>query len=277
MRAWIKAGIVLASGALLLAMGAGGALWWAGRRQLAQDHGALPEAVEGGPGDAVLGARLVRVYGCSGCHGDALTGEDFYGVTAPNLRRRARDWADADFARAVRRGLRPDGTSISWAMPSEFFAAMADSEILAIRAHLRALPMADDAVPSSLRRQLGKAFAAATGELVPNAALVRATDVGPTVAPAPGTPAWGPYFTRLACGECHNHDLGGFGGDTPALADVIQLYDWPAFVRLTTTGLPSDGRKLRLMDSVGRDRLRHMSDAERRALFDYLKGLPPPY
>jgi hypothetical protein len=60
------------------------------------------------------------------------------------------------------------------------------------------------------------------------------------------------------------------------LADAIQVYDWPAFVRLTTTGRPPDGRKLRLMTGVGRERLVHMTDAERGALFDYLKSLSPP-
>ncbi|WP_017669278.1 cytochrome c [Sandarakinorhabdus sp. AAP62] len=272
----MKAGLGLFGAALLVAAGAAGALVWAGQQSLDKDHGALPETLAGGSGDAVLGARLARVYGCSGCHGAALTGADFYGIVAPNLRRRARAWRPEDFARAVRKGLRPDGTSISWAMPSEMFAAMADNEIAAIYAHLRTLPAARDAQPVTLKHRLFKAWAAATGELIPNVVLVRATDAGPTVAPAPGTPQWGPYFTRQACAECHNHGLGGNGGQTPALADVIQIYDWLAFERLTTTGVPLDGRKLRLMGGVGAKRLSHMTAAERRALFDYLKGLPQP-
>jgi hypothetical protein len=171
-------------------------LWWAGQQQLTKDHGALPSTVAGGPGDAALGARLVGVYGFNGCHGKALTGEDFYGMVAPNLRRRAREWTREDFARAVRHGLRPDGTSISWAMPTEMFAVMADNETAAIHAHLRRLPAASDAQPVTLKHRLFKAYAAATGELIPNVVLVRATDAGPAVAPAPGTPAWGPYFAR---------------------------------------------------------------------------------
>jgi cytochrome c553 len=273
---WVKLGLGVIVASLLVVAGTAGGLWWAGQQQLTKDHGALPSTVAGGPGDAALGARLVGVYGCNGCHGKALTGEDFYGMVAPNLRRRAREWTREDFARAVRHGLRPDGTSISWAMPTEMFAVMADNETAAIHAHLRRLPAASDAQPVTLKHRLFKAYAAATGELIPNVVLVRATDAGPAVAPAPGTPAWGPYFTRLACAECHNHGLGGTGGDTPALADAIQVYDLPAFVRLTTTSRPPDGRKLRLMTGVGRERLVHMTDAERRALFDYLKALSPP-
>ena len=274
MKRWLKSVSLVAAGLALAGLGAGAALLWAGQRSLDKDHGALPETLAPGPGDAALGARLASVYGCSGCHGAALTGSDFYGIIAPNLRRRAREWTPEDFARAVRKGLRPDGTSISWAMPSEMFAAMADNEIAALHAHLRALPAAADAEPVTLKHRLFKAWTAATGELIPNAVLVRATDAGPAVAPAPGTPEWGHYFTRLACAECHNHGLGGYGSDTPALADVIQLYDWPAFERLTTTGVPHDGRQLRMMDGVGAKRLAHMTDGERRALFDYLKGLP---
>ena len=276
MRNLAKAAAGMIGAVLLLAAGAGGALLWAGNGILAHDHGALPESVADGPGEAVLGARLVRIYGCAGCHGEALTGEDFYGVIAPNLRRRARELALPDFARAVRRGLRPDGTSTSWAMPSEHFAVLADNEIAGIHAHLRALPAADDTAKVTLKSRLFKAYAAATGELVSNAVLIRASDVGPALAPAPGTPGWGPYFTRVACAECHNHGLGGNAEGTPALADVIQAYDWPAFVQLTTTGRPPDGRELRMMTGVGRGRLVVMTDAERRALFDYLKALPQP-
>lgn len=276
MRQWAKIIAFALASALLLVAGAGAALLWAGDRQLGKDHGALPERVAGGPGDAALGARLVKVYGCGGCHGEALTGEDFYGVMAPNLRRRARQWNAEDFARAVRRGLRPDGTSLTWAMPSEHFSVLADTEIAAIHAHLRALPDAADAAPVTLKSRLFKAGAAATGELLPNAALVRATDVGPEIAPAPGTPGWGEYFTRVACGECHNHGLGGYPGETPAIADVIQRYDWPAFQRFTTTGKTPEGQDVRMMSGVARGRLVHMTDAERRALFDYLKSLPQP-
>lgn len=276
MRTWVKAGAGVIGAVLLLAAGAGGAIIWAGNRILAHDHGALPETVAGGPGDAALGARLVKLYGCAGCHGEALTGEDFYGVMAANLRRKAREYSAEDFARAVRRGLRPDGTSLSFAMPSEHFAVLADNEIAAIHAHLRALPAAADAAPTTLKSRLFKAAAAATGELAMNAVLVRASDVGPATAPAPGTPGWGDYFTRVACAECHNHGLGGYPGDTPALADVIQRYDWPAFQRLTTTGKTPEGQDVRMMSGVARGRLVHMTDAERRALFDYLKSLPQP-
>jgi cytochrome c553 len=274
MQRWARIMLGAAGAAALAAVAAGVALLWAGNHQLATDFGALPESVASGPGDAALGARLVSVYGCDGCHGKALTGNDFYGIIAPNLRHRARLWGVEGFARAVRRGIRPDGTSTSWAMPTEHFSTMADSEIAAIHAHLVKQGDAPDDASPTIHHRLFKAYAAATGELVPNAVVVRPTDRGPAMAPAPGSPDWGRYFTRLACAECHGHDLRGNPGFAPALADVIQVYDWPAFVRLTTTGRPPDGRELRLMTSVGRERLAHMSDAERRALFEYLKALP---
>ena len=275
MRRWIKTILGTAAGALLVTLGAGSAALWSGSRQLAKDHGALPETLAGGPGDALLGARLVRIYGCTGCHGDALTGEDFYGIPAPNLRRSAREWPREDFARAVRRGLRPDGTSLTWAMPSEHFAAIADNEIAAIHAHLRGLPPARDTARITIAARVFKAVMTAAGELPLNANLVRATDRGPAAAPAAGAPGWGAYFARAACGECHNHGLVGYPGDTPALADAVQAYDWPAFQRFTTTGITPDGRTVGLMTAVARGRLVHLSDAERAELFKYLKSLPP--
>lgn len=273
---WTKALLLITGAGLLLAAGAGAVLVWAGQRQLQRDHGALPEPVSAGAGDAALGARLVRLYGCSGCHGDALAGKDFYGIPAPNLRRRAREWPLEDFARAVRRGLRPDGTSLTWAMPSEHFAVMADNEIAAIHAHLRRLPATADAATSTVKSRLFKTVMVALGEMPPNGLLVRASDTSPAVAPAPGTPEWGRYFTRLACAECHNHGLGGYPGETPARADVIQRYDWPDFQRLTTTGKNPEGQQIRMMSGVGRRRLVYMTAAERRALFDYLQGLGEP-
>ncbi len=70
--------------------------------------------------------------------------------------------------------------------------------------------------------------------------------------------------------------MGGYPGDTPALADVIQGYDWPGFQRFTTKGITQDGREVGMMTGVARGRLVHMTDAERRALFDYLKSLSQP-
>lgn len=277
MKIWVRRGLFIGAALALAGVAGLGTLWWAGNRQLTFDHGALPEPVAGGPGDAAHGGRLVKVYGCAGCHGEALTGEDFFGIPAPNLRRRAGQWSMEDFARAVRRGIRPDGTSISWAMPSEHFAVMADNEVSAIYAHLKTLPQAHDTATESWKVRLRKPVMAAMGELPPNALLVRASDANPAVAPRPAAAEWGPYFTRLACGECHNHGLGGYPGDTPALADVIQRYDWPAFARFTTTGITAEGQTVRMMSGVSRGRLVHMTDAERRALFDYLKSLPQPY
>lgn len=276
MKIWLRRGLTLASAFLLLLVGGLGALWWAGARQLAQDHGALPEALAGGPGDPALGARLVEVYGCTSCHGSALTGEDFYGLPAPNLTAKARQYSAEDFARVVRRGLRPDGTSVVWAMPSEFFASMADNELAAIYAHLRRLGPRPDAVSPGLFTRPMTAVLMAMGVSRPSAEVVRASDRGPAQAPSAGSPQWGPYFTAVACAECHNHGLGGYPGDTPPLAAAIERYDWPAFRRFTTTGVTPEGGKLPMMSRVSRVRLSHLTEGERLALFNHLKSLAQP-
>lgn len=85
--------------------------------------------------------------GCTGCHGDGLSGGRIPGappewgpaanITPAGIGR----WTEADFVRALRTGRRPDGTAIdSTVMPIRLLRQMTDVETAALYAYLRTVP-----------------------------------------------------------------------------------------------------------------------------------------
>lgn len=99
-----------------------------------------PAAIEVAP-TAAYGASLA-VF-CGGCHGPDLTGMATpLNDPAPNLTLHASGlagWTLADLTRALREGVRPDGTTMSDAMPWRNLGRMTDTEIAALWAYLSGL------------------------------------------------------------------------------------------------------------------------------------------
>jgi mono/diheme cytochrome c family protein len=58
-------------------------------------------------------------------------------------------WSDAQLAKAIREGVRPDGTVIGPPMPIEFYRNMSDDDVASIVAYLRAQPPVPNAVAKS--------------------------------------------------------------------------------------------------------------------------------
>jgi hypothetical protein len=56
-------------------------------------------------------------------------------------------WSEADIARAVRTGERPDGRVLAPMMPWRSYAALTDGDALAVAAYLKALPPVRHVVP----------------------------------------------------------------------------------------------------------------------------------
>ena len=117
------------------------------------------------------GRYLVLAGGCDDCHtpGTFFGGPDMsrhlggsdvgwagpWGVThAPNLTPGARPgvatWTDDEVFRALRHGVRPDGSVLLPPMPWQRFALMEEDDVRAIVAYLRSVPAIDHAVPSRL-------------------------------------------------------------------------------------------------------------------------------
>jgi len=84
------------------------------------------------------------VGGCTGCHGPELVGGPSHEPGAPpaaNLTPAGiGTWTEADFFKALRSGVRPDGTAINPAMPWASSGRMTDDELRALWLYLRTVP-----------------------------------------------------------------------------------------------------------------------------------------
>jgi len=100
-------------------------------------------------------------------------------------------WTDAQLRKAIREGLRPDGSLIGPPMPFEFYRGMADADLDAIVAYLRAQPAVSHKVEKSVYRiPLPPAYGPPVGRI--------------EAPPASDTVRYGEYLVRIGhCLECH--------------------------------------------------------------------------
>lgn len=226
------------------------------------------------------GARLARLRGCyGGCHGESTAGAVFFDapdgtrLIAPDLGLVARDYSTEELERVIRHGIRPDGTSVLVAMPSDMFRHLSDSDLGAIIAFLRSQPAGNDALPKArfgplarlflfdFRRSLGTILAAE---------YIDQNDrrMAPLDAAAPGH-----YLAVTVCSECHGADLrGGPDEFAPTLA-VAAAYSLGDFRKLMREGVPIGGRELDLMARVAVSRFQSFTDSEIDSLHEYLQTL----
>lgn len=100
------------------------------------------------------GAYVAQV--CQGCHNPSFSGGPMAGAPpeAPepaNLTPHASGlvaWTEADFIKAMRTGVRPDGRELNPFMPWQTFARMTDEELQATWRYLQTLPPRDKGVRS---------------------------------------------------------------------------------------------------------------------------------
>jgi mono/diheme cytochrome c family protein len=93
---------------------------------------------------AEYGKYLVQAGVCQGCHGDNLGGSKAGDVATPNLTPSGElgKWTEADFVKAIRTGVRPDGRTLSTFMPWQLMKGLTDTELSAYWAYLHSLPPA---------------------------------------------------------------------------------------------------------------------------------------
>ena len=267
--------LLIALGVLVaLAVVAAESQWVMSRsRAILQARQALPPSrvvVERTPEAEARGARLIAVSACSGCHGTDLIGGplNVYGtqVYTPNLTRQLATLSDADVDRAIRGGLRPDGTS-ELVMPAHAYRAFTDDEVAAIIARLRALPQQGIALPK-LHAGLLLRGALVVGAFKTEAEKV-ATDPPPVDAGAPY--AAGRHLATFACGRCHGSDLGGVKGAGPDLT-VRGYYSRAQFHALVQKGDAIGEGNMQLMTQTAQANFSHFTDAEVDAIYDYLNA-----
>lgn len=220
------------------------------------------------PGEA---ERRARTMMCLGCHGEAgnviFTADNVGTLVAPNLTRKIPDYSDAELERLIRRGIKKDGTGVI-AMPAATYANMSDDDLAAVITFMRSRKLLPDHQPAaSSWGPLGR-VALALGQIPYEADHV--ANVHPPKA-RPTDP--GAYLVSVTCQHCHNLDSArdnGFGMKTPPLKMMAASYTFDEFSALMSTGEGKGDRNLGLMSEVAKNEFSHFSEAERRAIYDYL-------
>jgi mono/diheme cytochrome c family protein len=244
--------------------------------------------VAGSPDQVARGARFGAF--CARCHspdGKApLVGSNFATggppigtLWASNLTRAGEiaTWSDGEVIRAIREGVHKTGRALI-IMPSEVFRHLSDADVEAIVAYLRTQPaVAPDTPPTRLN--VLAAFVIGLG-LAPTSA--QPPILHPIIAPAEGDWAErGKYLVSiLACRRCHGENFtGGQGGPpgtppAPNLRVILTKWSVDDFVRTLRTGVDpysrtlAEGMPSKAISAVA-------SDADLRAMYVYLHGLPP--
>jgi mono/diheme cytochrome c family protein len=193
-------------------------------------------------------------------------------------------WTDAQLARAIREGIRPDGTVIGPPMPIMFYRGISDDDLAAIITYLRAQPPVRHAVPKSEYRI----------KLPPNyGPAIKAKVFAPSPKDAVGNGAYlaGPVGH---CMECHTHwvkgipDLKRIGAGGNAFKGpwgvavsknltphTTGLKNWSdaEIARAIKQGVGKDGNPLK--PPMAYDWYRNINSDDIRALTAYLRSLKP--
>lgn len=250
------------------------------------------------------GDYLVRgPGGCGNCHtpmgpegpvmDQELTGrvvedgEAFLAV-APNITPAGRiaGWTDAELAKAIREGLRPDGTLIGPPMPFAMYRGLSDDDLASIVMFLRSLPATETAEalpPSEYRIPLPPAYG---------------PPVETVAAPAQGVTAeYGAYLAGPVahCMECHTPmgpqgpmlgthlGAGGFEFHGPwgvsvasnltSHQDGLAGYSDAELAAMITEGIRPDGSRMNPPMPYGH--FKAFTPDDLAAVILYLRSLPP--
>ena len=248
------------------------------------------------PAAVADGRHITEIRGCNDCHGadyggkvmidDAMLGR----VVAANLTPGGRvgTWTDADFTRAIRQGIAPDGKPLL-IMPSHEYRHLSDADVGALIAFLRSLPAVRRALPEHHVGPLGRILHVTGGAPLVAAELLAEAEVNgqaPHAGPAePGpTAAYGAYLAT-SCLGCHGDDYSGktivgappgtppAANLTPDRATGLGAWDEADFKTLLRSGTRPDGSKVHPFMPIAMTS--KLTDEEVAALWAYFSSLKP--
>jgi mono/diheme cytochrome c family protein len=227
---------------------------------------------------------------CHACHGDDLSGGEFFNdpqlgyVDAPNLTSGkggvGRTFTDEDWVRAIRHGVKGDGTSV-FIMPVNDFYYLSDYDLGSIIAYVKTVPPVDNEIRPKALSSMAKILYAlgAFGDLLYAETIQH--DVRPAAPVIGVTVDYGEYLVNAhGCKSCHSDNLAGGQPAEPGAPFALnltpggELAGWSQEDFFTTlrTGVVPSGRNLSAsMPWVGFSK---MTDDETTAVWLYLQSLP---
>lgn len=228
------------------------------------------------------GEELVQVGLCTDCHGNNLAGRVSVNdptlgqIYASNLTRGeggvGREYGDADWVRAIRHGIGPDGRSLI-VTPAQFYYYLSDEDLGAIIAYIKSVPPVDWVVPAPKVAPLGRVFITVFNpkDWFPAEKI----DHGGQRPPAPErgvSVAYGEYLARISnCLVCHEPaDI------SAATGGPLSGWTDEDFIALMTLGRTPDRRTIGSDVMPWRTIGRSLSHDDLRAMWLYLQTLPAP-
>lgn len=244
------------------------------------------------PTDAASIARgqhlATAVTGCTDCHSADLSGHTFadappFLLVSSNLTRGAggvgKQYSDADWVRAIRYGVRPNGKSLIF-MPSKHFAKLSNEDLGAIIAFMKSVAPVDHQQEPSTLRLLGRLLLLIGEYPLPAETADTAAPI-PVAPPAGRTVEYGSYLVGIgACSECHGAKLAGAAPVEPGappgrnLTPGGNVGQWSEaeFINTLRTGLRPDGTAINA--AMPWWVLAQQTDDELGAIYRYLRSLP---
>jgi mono/diheme cytochrome c family protein len=160
-----RIGIVLGTllGLILLLAGA---IWFLSNRAMARRYAVTPEAVSIPTDSASIarGRHLASTIGkCTDCHGDNLAGRPltmgpvgtFVPLNLTSGKGGVAPLSDADWVRAIRHGVSPDGRSLLF-MPSMVYQSFTAADLGAVIAYVKSVPPVDNELPKTIVGPIGR-------------------------------------------------------------------------------------------------------------------------
>jgi|SRR6516162_4481383 mono/diheme cytochrome c family protein len=237
------------------------------------------------------GHHLAVIAGCADCHSKDLGGKIFLDVppfliVAPNLTRGSggagASFTDADFVRAIRHGVGPDGRAFL-IMPANDFNYLSDADLAAIVAYVKNVPSVDRPLPAESIRPLGRILLALNQLPPPPAAIIDHTATHAANIPAAATVEYGRYLANVTgCTDCHRADLAG--GPIPGLPPSaphaqnitpagIGTWTDADFFRALRVGKRPDGTTISTL--MPWPAFSQMTDTEINAVLRFVRSVPP--
>jgi mono/diheme cytochrome c family protein len=285
-----RLGIVIGA-LLLLVVLTGATLYFVSGRTLDKNWTvtASPLAIPNDSATLARGRHLVTTrLVCVDCHGQDLGGTvvidgmPFGRFVASNLTPGGvgASYTDADWVRAIRHGIRPNGKSLLF-MPSEVFAELGAEDLAAAIAYIKTIPAVTRVLPATELGPVGRMLVATNKAPLVVAKLIDHEARIPAMPLEGETAEYGRYLVASGgCMACHGKNLSGGklvgGPDDPPAANLtptgIGTWTEADFFRAFREGKRPGNTVINPF--MPWKTMGGMTDGELRAIYLYLKTVP---
>jgi len=277
MKTFIKWIAIVTGGLFLLSALAGLLLYSSGVKKLNQTYPNLAVETINIPtgADAVVrGKHIATIWACTRCHGEDLSGMAFTNdplsglvplggtISASNLTSGmggvAPSYTDADWVRAIRHGVTPDGNVEVFMFD---YSTLSDQDLGDLIAYLKQIPPVDANYPEM---RYGSIVPVVSNIELLTPAAERIDHSAPRqVDPMPGaTLEYGRYLSVI-CTACHGSSIG----------NSVKTWKQEEFIHTFQTGVLSNGKQFG--STMSTNTFREMTDTELTALWLYFTNSKP--